>query len=136
MEKKMYEEKREDYIALFEALEEMLNRFEDYTPDRQQELEEITEKACKNAQDMPGGSNLFKTMANYIIYRYEEMKNFRERRKADEQKLLKGLPEIFDNLAVPSDDSCRILSETFEKYSCQNSYQILSEGIIKKIASL
>lgn len=136
MEKKMYEEKREDYIALFEALEEMLNRFEDYTPDRQQELEEITEKACKNAQDMPGGSNLFMTMANYIIYRYEEMKNFSERRKADEQKLLKGLPEIFDNLAVPSDDSCRILSETFEKYSCQNSYQILSEGIIKKIASL
>lgn len=136
MEKKMYEEKREDYIALFEALEEMLNRFEDYTPDRQQELEEITEKACKNAQDMPGGSNLFETMADYIIYRYEEMKNFRERRKADEQKLLKGLPEIFDNLAVPSDDSCRILSETFEKYSCQNNYQILSEGIIKKIASL
>lgn len=136
MEKKVYEEKREDYIALFEALEEMLNRFEDYTPDRQQELKEITEKACKNAQDIPGGPNLFETMANYIIYRYEEMKNFRERRKADEQKLLKGLPEIFDNLAVPSDDSCRILSETFERYSGQSNYQILSERIIKKIASL
>lgn len=136
MEKKIYEEKREDYIALFEALEEMLNRFEDYTPDRQQELNEITKKACENAQDIPSGPKLFEIMANYIIYRYEELKSFRERRKADEQKLLKGLLEIFDNLAVPSDDSCRILSETVEKYSSQNNYQILAEGIIKKIAAL
>ena len=54
MEKKMYEEKREDYIALFESLGEMLSLFDDYTPERKQELDNITMTACNNAKDIPG----------------------------------------------------------------------------------
>lgn len=136
MEKKMYEEKREDYIALFESLGEMLSFFDDYTPERKQELDNITMTACNNAKDIPGGEVLFKIMAQYITYRYEEMLEFKSKRKQQEEKLIQALPDIFDKLAVPNENSCQDIAETIESLSSKNNYQILMEGLVAKIASL
>lgn len=136
MEKKMYEEKREDYIALFESMGELLSLFEDYTPERRKELEEITKTACNNAQDIPGGAVLFNIIAEYITHRYEEMLDFKNRRKKQEQELIQALPEIFDKLAVPTENSCQVIAETIESLSSRSNYQILMEGIVAKIASL
>lgn len=136
MEKKIYDEKKEDYADLFTALQEMLDRFKDYTPEREQELLDITQKACGNSEDIPGGAYLFKKVAAYIRYRYEEMRTYEERRRANEAKFFAALPEILDKVAVPNENSCKDLANIFDEYQMKDNFQILSDAIIKKLASL
>lgn len=136
MEKKVFEEKREDYIALFESMGEFLKMFEDYTPEKKDMLDKITKTACSNAQDIPGGETLFKNVSQYILYRYEEMEKYKERRRKMEAAFIQSLPDIFDSLAVPSETSCMDLAEWIAKLSDKSNYQILMEGTLAEIASL
>lgn len=136
MNDEFYNEKKEDYKDLFDALSDMLERFSDYSPERQQELEAITKKACENCEDLPKGKDLFVIMKSYIMHRYNEMNEYRERRAKAEREFLNALPEIFDKLAVPNDDSVKDIADLAEKFANKNNLEILVEKMLRAIASI
>ena len=136
MEKKFYEEKKDDYYDLFETLGDLLDRFSDYTPDREKELETVISECCDGAADLPEGPRLFRILKAYIIYRSVEMREYEAKRKEAERKFIGDLHNIFDTLSLPDEDSCEKLVEFEKKHKTPTNYQVLVDGLLKVIASL
>lgn len=138
MEKERFENEdiRMDYHDLLIAANEMLERFKDYTPDRQAELDSILANACENSEDIHNGKEIFQTVRNYIIFRYNELNEFRARREKAEKEFMEALPEIFDQLAVPCENSCKMMADFYEKYEKRNNYQVLVSELLRLIAEM
>jgi len=136
MERETYEVKRKDYHALMVALAELLEKFKDYTPERQNELDQIIRKACQNAEDLPQGKELFLIARSYIMHRYTELNEYRARRADAENTFLAALPDIIDKLAAPSDNSCAEIAKVIEVYDKKDNYQLLVANIITLFTAL
>lgn len=131
-----YETKKQDYYALFRYVGLLLEKFRDYTPEREKELDETVNEAAKNASDLKNGPELFKIVGGYIKYRYIELNEYRERREKAERKLMEGLPVMFDDLAVPGKDSCLKLAKALQEHTVTDNYQILKDNVISLIADV
>lgn len=136
MNKEYYDSINEDYKGLLIAAGEIMERFKDYTPQMKDELDSVIRVVCSNCEDLPKAVEIIQNIGNYIIYRYNELNEYKKRRENVEKELMDSLPELFDQLAVPNANSCSEIATAIKKFDTRTNYQVLVHYLITTLAKL
>lgn len=135
MDRKLIEEKKQDYNDLMESASYFMEEFKNYTPDQRGKLDEITNSAMEKSNDLVIGPKFFKLLNGYIRTRYEELEEYRIRRAKYENEFFQDLPSIFEKLVLEEDElkKCKALNEITDKHQHPDNYNLLLQEVIKLI---